>query len=67
MINYLANLLTLFIKTDRLYRPRPESERSYKYLTDLILEADQASPREQFLLYSHVANYSLYLSGIFPE
>jgi len=67
VINYLANLLSLFARSDRLYRLSDEDRESYEYLVDLIAAANDAEPRRRFLAYAHIGNYSLYLTGLFPR
>ncbi|NIR29389.1 MAG: hypothetical protein GWN84_08775 [Gammaproteobacteria bacterium] len=67
VFNYLANLLSLFVRTERLYRPHPGLDATYEYLTDMIAEAENASTREQFMIYSHIGNYALYLTGLFAD
>ena len=67
VINYIANLLSLFVKADRLYRIHRNDKQTHHYLTDMVQEAATADTRRQFLIYSHIGNYSLYLTGIFPQ
>ena len=67
VINYIANLLSLFVKADRLYRIHRNDKQPHHYLTDMIREAANADTRRQFLIYSHIGNYSLYLTGLFPQ
>jgi hypothetical protein len=67
VVNYLANLLTLFVRTDRVYRPEAGDEGSYEYLVDLVAEAGRADERRRFLLHAHIGNYALYLTGIFRD
>ncbi|MFZ0256073.1 MAG: hypothetical protein WAN46_10580 [Gammaproteobacteria bacterium] len=66
IINYLANLLSLFIRADRLFRVEPHDRRDHKYLVDLISEGEAANARRQFLIHSHIGNYALFISGLFP-
>jgi hypothetical protein len=66
IINYLANLLSLFIRTDRLFRVEPHDRRDHQYLVDLISEGEAADPRRRFLIHAHIGNYSLFISGLFP-
>lgn len=63
-INYLANVLTLFVRTERLYRVTPDDEKPQVYLADLVSEAAAAGPERQFLVHCHIGNYALYLSGV---
>ena len=67
VINYIANMLSLFVKTDRLYRIQRHDEQISQYLTDMVIEAQNANSRRQFIIYAHIGNYSLYLTGIFPQ
>ncbi len=64
-IHYLANLLGLFVQTERLYQVDAGDSRSYEYLVDLVAEAAQASGDRRFMIQSHIGNYTLFLSGIF--
>lgn len=66
VINYLANLLSLFVRADRVYRPEAEGA-NYEYLADLAAEVEQADERRRFILQAHIGNYGLYLSGIFAD
>lgn len=66
VINYLANLLSLFVRTDRVYRPESGDRASYEYFTDLMAAAQHADERRSFLLRAHIGNYALYLTGLFP-
>jgi hypothetical protein len=66
-IHYLANLLGLFVRAERMYQVEPGDERAFQYLVDLIQEAAQAAPARRFAVQSHIGNYSLVLSGLFHE
>ncbi|MFQ5938336.1 MAG: hypothetical protein ACE5LB_18190 [Acidiferrobacterales bacterium] len=67
VINYIANLLSLFVKAERLYRIHRGDSQTYEYLVDMIEEAARADTHRQFLVYSHIGNYTLWLTGLFPE
>lgn len=67
VVNYLANLLSLFVRTDRVYRPGAGDTRSYEYFVDLAQEAARADEARSFVLHAHIGNYALYLTGIFGE
>lgn len=67
VVNYIANLLSLFVKIDRLYRVQLTDKKTYEYIVAMIDEAARADWRRQFLVYSHIGNYALYLTGIFPQ
>lgn len=65
--DYLASLLETFSRTARLKSPGAAEGNPIQYLSDMLLALQHASPVQTFLLRAHVGNYSLFLSGIFPE
>jgi hypothetical protein len=69
LCDYVASLLDQFTRTSRLGGPGAEqaAQRGLIYLSDLMLALREASPAQAFLLRAHVGNYSLFLTGIFPE
>lgn len=67
VINYIANLLALYVKVDRLYRIRPNDAETYEYIVDIIKRASQADTAEQFSAYAHIGNFALFLTGMFPQ
>lgn len=64
VIRYLANLLSLFVRTDRLYRIQPGENESFEYLVDLLAEAAESEHERQFLVHAHLGNYALFLAGL---
>ena len=67
VVNYIANLLSLFVAKSRLYRVERHDEHAHQYITDMIQEAQTADSRRQFLICAHIGNYSLFLTGIFSK
>ena len=65
--DYLASLLETFSRTARMKSPANGSEMPLQYLSDMMLALRHASPVQTFLIRAHAGNYSLFLSGIFPE
>ncbi len=63
-IQYLANLLGLFVSAERLHRVQSGEEADYEYLVDLVQAASGADRERRFLVVSHIGNYALYLSGL---
>jgi hypothetical protein len=63
-IHYLANLLGLFTRTERVYRLQHDDNARYEYLVDLVAESSQADAHRRFLANAHIGNYALYLSGV---
>lgn len=67
VINYLANLLAIFVASHRLYRVEEVDAEDREYLVDLLEEAMDADDRRRFMVHAHVGNYALYLSGVFEK
>ena len=65
VINYLANLLAIFVRSHRVHRVEGADADGYDYLVDLLEEASEADERRRFLVHAHVGNFSLYTSGLF--
>lgn len=65
VVNYLANLMALFVTQHRLYRIDSADAEAYGYLVDMIEQAVGADARRRFLVHAHVANYSLFMTGLF--
>jgi len=63
-MRYVANLLGLFARTDRLYRVQPGEPKRFEYLVDLACEAAESDAERQFLVHAHLGNYSLYQAGL---
>lgn len=63
-IHYLANLLGLFTRTERLYSVQPDEEQRFQYLVDLVQEAAQAGSERGFVVHTHIGNYALFLAGL---
>lgn len=66
-LNYLANLLTIFIRAERLHQVQPYDQQTYEYIVDLIAECGVADSRRRFLIHAHIGNYTLFVTGLFPR
>jgi hypothetical protein len=66
LCDYISSLLENYSQTARMKNPVDGSTHPVQYLSDLMLGLRDASPVQTFLIRSHVGNYSLFLSGIFP-
>ncbi len=63
--DYIASLLDGFLRTARMESPDDQGEHSQRYISDMMRTLSRAGTREAFLLRVHVANYALFVSGIF--
>lgn len=66
LADYVAALVLEFGRGDRAHRISPEDDREYRYLVDILEEMTRASGRRAFLLQTHLGNFALWLSGLFP-
>jgi hypothetical protein len=65
--DYVASLLVAFGREGRAYRVSESTTDEYHYIVDMVVKLAGAEPREAFLLRSHLGNFSLWLSGLFPD
>lgn len=65
--DFVASLVVAFGRARRAWRVSDDGDDEYVYLVDLMEELREADSRRAFLLRSHLGNYSLWLSGIFPD
>lgn len=65
--DYVASVLTTFVQTRRARELPAHPELSADYVTDMLAALSAASSEEAFLIRVHVGNYSLFVTGIFPE
>jgi hypothetical protein len=67
LTDYVAAVLLAFSHINQL-KPPGDAEpaaRSFTYVSDLIARLDTCAPEQVFLLRAHLADYTLFLSGLF--
>lgn len=69
LTDYVAAVLLAFSRTSQLSQPGATSPtaRSFAYVSDLLTQINTSSPEQAYLLRTHTANYTLFLSGLFAE
>jgi hypothetical protein len=67
LADYLGALLLEFGQRDRAFRVTPHDDDTRRYLVDILADLREAQGRRAFLLCVHLGNFSLWLSGIFPD
>ena len=65
--DYIAELLTEYARSDRSKRPISTDGQPIEYFTDVMAAMEKSDERMRFFMQLFVGNYSLFLSGIFPE
>lgn len=71
LTDYVAALLLDFSHVRQLIGPGNHEEqgsrRGFGYVSDVLKKMQQATPEQAYALQTHLANYTLFLSGIFAE
>ena len=69
LTDYVAAVLLAFSRTNQLNAPGTAnpSARSFTYISDLLAKISASTPEQAFLLRTHMANYSLFFTGLFAE
>lgn len=65
--DYVASLVLNFGRGDRAYRISDETDEEFHYLVDMVARMEEVEDRKAFLLRAHLGNYSLWISGLFPD
>jgi hypothetical protein len=65
--NYVGALLYEFGVRDRAFRIESTDDNVYRYVADIVSDIDHESGRRRFLLLAHLGNFTLWLSGVFPD
>jgi hypothetical protein len=68
MTDYVASMLAEFCNSKSVHSVQESDEqKQYHYLVDLLSDAFASSSVEAFFLRSHLANYALFMTGVFPD
>lgn len=67
LADYVAAILVHFGVRERAHRIGESDDQVYQALVDLCQDANDPDPRRAFLVRTHLGNYALWLSGIFPD
>lgn len=67
--DYVASVLLAFSRTSQLraHHDAPATARSFAYVSDLLAQLATCPPEQAYVLRTHLANYALFLSGMFAE
>lgn len=65
--DYVAELLTAFSRMERINKPIPGRFGPLEYFFEMLATLQTADDQTRFLIRAHIGNYSLFLSGIFPD
>lgn len=65
--DYVASVVVHFADHDRAWRVAMHDDATYDTLSALLADAEHGDPKRTFLVRQHLANYALWLSGLFPD
>jgi hypothetical protein len=65
--DYVAELLTEFSREERARCVTPGGLGRLDYFFDMLTALEKADDHTAFWIRAHIGNYSLFLSGVFPE
>ncbi len=65
--DYVASVVVHFADHDRAWRIAVHDDENYGTLAALLGDTADADPKRAFLVRQHLANYALWLSGLFPD
>lgn len=67
LADYLAALLLDFGRRDRAVRIDWNDDHCHRYLVDILADLEATQGERRFRVMVHLANYALWLSGLFPQ
>lgn len=65
--DYVAEVLAEFAFLSRLRNPNPEESQPLDYLFEMVVALERMEESERFAMQTHIGNYALFLSGLFPN
>jgi hypothetical protein len=67
LADYVTSIVVHFGFRDRAYRVSQTDDEVYNALVQLCEDLDDPDARRSFLVQTHLGNYALWMSGIFPD
>ncbi|MEP7000364.1 MAG: hypothetical protein ABI969_07780, partial [bacterium] len=67
LADYVASVFVQFGMRGRAIRVADSDDQTYDTLADLAADLDDPDGRRSFLVRTHLGNYALWLSGVFPD
>ncbi len=65
--DYVACMLAKFSSTQRAHNISGAHDRNYEYIVDMLEDTLDASSFDAFMIRSHIGNYALFMTGVFPD
>lgn len=67
LADYVASIVLHFGLGKRASRVSAHDDETYETLTDIVRDVNDPDARRSFLVRTHLGNYALWLSGLYPD
>lgn len=67
LILYLVEMLDQFVDAEKLHNLPTQDDEQYHYVYEMIEACRDSEGSERYEIFLHIGNYSLYLTGVFPD
>ena len=67
LVDYLAGMLTRFIRNDAIYRIRNSTGQTLAEVAEMLAESEQRVGDARREVHRHIGDFTLFWSGVFPE
>jgi len=65
--DYIAEVLSVFVSERRRRTPFEDGIQPMNYVVDMLAALQRASHSDRFVIRAHLGNFTLFLSGLFPQ
>jgi hypothetical protein len=67
LVDYLAELLVRFVRSDELYRVRSVRGQQLVQVADMLVEAQHREGPARRQVHRHIGDFTLFWTGVYPE
>lgn len=67
LVDYIAELLVRFVRSDELYPVRSTRGQRLVAVTDMLAEAQQREGPARQKVHRHIGDFTLFWTGVYPE
>jgi len=67
LVDYIAELLVRFVRSDELYRVRSVRGQQLVQVADMLAEAQQRRGPARRQVHRHIGDFTLFWTGVYPE
>src|SRR5215203_440131 len=67
LVDYLAELLARFVRSDQVYSVRSPVGSRLNRVTDMLAEAESRTGEARRQVHRHIGDFTLFWTGVYPE